>query len=345
MKKFFSKAKSKFRKSEVFDNLKGGVELFSERNICFFCHYDQDGLIEEYVVNLLKVLKNDHGCSIIFVSNSEKLAKGEFDKIEDIVVQGIVRSNVGYDFEAFKAGLYFVGQENLERFSKVLFVNDSFYGPMDNFTDLFEKMESYDLWGITDSIAPKYHLHSYFLVFEVNDKSLEFLSDFWRKYIILHRKSEIVEKYEVGLTQMAINFGLKLGSYINHEDVINKVKNLSDLDSVERDLEKEYILCKQEKFTIKIEDHKSLSLLMDKYKKNKMYNRMMLDVVDNPLLKNWYTLIKYYKCPIFKVRLLRDERFFKYHLFNHEIAIKNLYPSFNINLIRNHLRRVREWRI
>jgi len=320
----------------IISEVSGNVPLYSNKNACVFCHHDSDGQIDDYVINILRNIKTGLGCSIIFVSNSANLLPREVEKIKDLVALSIVKSNIGYDFDAFRVGFSKIA--GLEKFTSIYFANDSFYGPFTNFSDVAEAMGGYDMWGLTDSIVPVPHIQSYFLAFRLNERTRAFLEGFWDEYKLLHCKHEIVTNYEIGISRRALAAGLKIGSYCRHEDVINSQKAILQHDHIEKELEKDFIFPGQD-LDNKIKAMRNYGLSAKRSARKKLY-RKNSNAVDNPCLKDWYTLLKYHKCPVLKIRLLRDPAFFKYHYFNHESALKELYPEFDAGMIRRHLQRV-----
>lgn len=58
--------------------------------VCIFAHYDEQNIIEEYVVYYLKKLK-EKNIDLVFVSTAEEINENEIDKIKDICLKVITK--------------------------------------------------------------------------------------------------------------------------------------------------------------------------------------------------------------------------------------------------------------
>jgi rhamnosyltransferase len=323
------------QQNEIILSLKGNVQLNSKPNAMVFCHFDKDGIVDDYIVYYLEQMFKKANCAIIFVSNAENFKESEIQKIKKLTSQIIVRKNFGGDFEAYNVGYKFI--KNINNFENIIFANDSVYGPLFDISECFKKMKNHDFWGITSSLKPVYHIQSYFFCF--SKKSYKFLKDFWKNYTTEYSKDVIIEKYETQVSRNAMSAGLKVGAYIEHEDVLNFLKNQTEKDKIETELAE---------YQTKNIKPKELSLIQrilnkKKYRKN-VLNTELYKHIQNPCFINWYGLIKYFKCPILKIRIVRELKLFHFHLYNYENAIAKYCKDYDINLIRNHLRRVKEER-
>ncbi len=59
------------------------------------------------------------------------------------------------------------------------------------------------------------------------------------------------------------------------------------------------------------------------------------------LYSSWYSLIMYFSCPFIKVSLLKNISTYSFHQFLYVSVISELYPAYNLDLIEDHLKRVR----
>ncbi|MBP7796614.1 MAG: hypothetical protein KA059_07570 [Elusimicrobiales bacterium] len=149
---------------------------------------------------------------LVFVSTS-KLKDSDYKKIKYLADIIIERENVGYDFYSYKIGLKELTNISLD---EIILCNDSVFGPLYDLGPLFNRMsrEDSDFWGITESTAKSYHLQSYFLVFKNKIFSSSVFWDFWNKLEIINRREEVIEKYEIGLTQYLIKNNFKPEAFI-----------------------------------------------------------------------------------------------------------------------------------
>lgn len=188
----------------------------NKSRICIFAHYDINGAVHEYVYFFIKSLIKA-GCDIIFVSTSENLSDGEIDKLQNYCKLIIVRKNIGYDFGSWKTGISEI--ENIEVYDNLILTNDSIFGPLFDLKDIFRSMTSYDFWGITESNAPKYHIQSYFMVFNSKLINSKYFNEFWYNYKYHSEYQVIVKKYEIGLSSFLQKHHFKIGSFCNYNSV------------------------------------------------------------------------------------------------------------------------------
>ena len=63
----------------------------------------------------------------------------------------MIRPNEGYDITAYKKGLFRYGYEKLLEYDEAFICNDTLFGPIHPFSEMFDAMAGRDLdfWGIT----------------------------------------------------------------------------------------------------------------------------------------------------------------------------------------------------
>lgn len=137
-----------------------------------FVFYDFEGFIDDYVRYLLDSLMEITKKTVV-VSNG-KLSKKEREKLEIFTENIYERENKGFDAGAYKdVFTNFMKNEKWENWDEIILLNDTFYGPVYPWRDVFEKMDkqNVDFWGMTkqenykcdgDIVLPT-HVQSYFL--------------------------------------------------------------------------------------------------------------------------------------------------------------------------------------
>lgn len=189
--------------------------------LCLFAHYDKDDIIDDYVIFLLNQIQS-LDCDIVFVSTSEELSVKSIEKIKKFCLRIIVRKNFSYDFGSWKVALS--SCSDLSGYESLLIMNDSVYGPLSNIATIFNRMEQShcDIWGLTDSFDPTYHLQSYFIVFKRNVVASEFFEKFWRDVYFFEKtdKMVIVHVLEVGLTGKALRAGFRVEAFCAYTEVV-----------------------------------------------------------------------------------------------------------------------------
>lgn len=188
--------------------------------LILFAHYDKDAVVDDYVLHLLEGLK-PYCERLIFVSDS---ALDEVERAKIIPFGECVHAEPHgeYDFGSWRRCYEHVASE-IETYDEVVFANDSCFGPLYDFGEMFDKMEKTpcDFWGISGTIIRRinqYCVNSYFMGFRQNVvKNSEFQS-FWKNVTKLNNKYEIVGKYEFGLSDLLHDQGFKSDVYCGWYD-------------------------------------------------------------------------------------------------------------------------------
>lgn len=186
----------------------GAVKINKATRVVVFNHFDSHGLIHDYVMHYLNEMVKS-GFAIIFTSNSPKFPEESIEKLKPLVAEIIWRSNVGYDFGAFKDGVAAI--PDVEKLDKLLITNDSVYGPLQSFDQILIKSDAdqADLWGVTDSWERRYHLQSYFLLFHPQALRNPGFKKFWNGVQYYRRKNLVVRYGEIGLTHSMQRHGVR----------------------------------------------------------------------------------------------------------------------------------------
>lgn len=172
------------------------------RRIAVFASYSKNNRIADYVVYYLKELHKVVS-NIIFVSDNE-MEPDETDKLSGIVSKTICLRHDTYDFGSYRIGYYWALENGLlDNTDELVLANDSCYGPVFPFENVFEKMGSKlcDFWGLTDSYEDAHHILSFFLVFKRNVFTSKAFHNFMSG--ITHQKEfmDYVRLYERKLTE------------------------------------------------------------------------------------------------------------------------------------------------
>ena len=95
--------------------------------LAVFAGYDKDNIIDDYVVYYIKELKKI--ADIIYVSDCNML-DNELNKISEHCIHLINGHHGEYDFGSYKRGYLYAKENNiLQNYNKIIFCNDSCYGP------------------------------------------------------------------------------------------------------------------------------------------------------------------------------------------------------------------------
>lgn len=196
-----------------------------KKRLTIFASYDKNNIVNDYVHYYLKELKKIS--DVVFVADNT-LNDFEKEKVRPFVVHMIVGKHGEYDFGSYKRGYLWAEEKNLlSSYDQLIYCNDSVFGPIYPLGPIFSYMESklsLDFWGIfmtqakvkaKKNLRQQIHVQSYFIVF--NRKVINSLAfkNFMHSIKKLRNKNDIVEEYEIGLSQKLIKAGFHCGSYMN----------------------------------------------------------------------------------------------------------------------------------
>jgi lipopolysaccharide biosynthesis protein len=259
------------RRVRLLEQKDGHATLINgSRYVCLFAHYDREGIIDAYVIEYLKALKNS-GIDCYFITTTTD--ETEHRKLLESVIRIFVKNDAGRDFGSWYIALRSLGLETFDRYEYLILANDSIYFPVNPLDRLFREMNErqFNLWSITDSRElGVYHLQSFFLAFDkiARDSILtKFIASYDRN-VYLNKWGQIVE-YEFGLTKDAMDAGLRVGAYCSIDDIREVVIRDSSL----------------------VAWRKKLQLSLENV---------------NPMHELWDLLLIRYRCPAIKLELLRE---------------------------------------
>ncbi|WP_417822653.1 rhamnan synthesis F family protein [Thalassospira lucentensis] len=194
------------------------------KRLIAFAHYDKDAVVDDYVLRLLDGIK-PFADRIVFVSDSP-LSDSEAAKILNYGECVFARRHEMYDFGSWKIALSHVWND-LEAYDELVIMNDSCFGPIADFQSVFDEMDrcECDFWGLTGTHLRKkkhFSLNSYFMAFRKSVLKNPKFKEFWSGVEIQKSKSDVVYKYEFGISDLLHAQGYKSNSYCGwfHTDVM-----------------------------------------------------------------------------------------------------------------------------
>lgn len=191
------------------------------RRIGIFVFYDKYGIVNDYVKYLLEQMTSllseiCIACNGYITDESRKWLNENSDYI-------FFRENEGYDGGAYQdVILNGLGLSKLREFDKLVLFNNSFYGPIFSFEDMFEEMEKrkVDFWGITayggEFTPHPYHIQSYFLVIEDNLLRSNVFEEYWRQQKRCDTFHNTVDNFELQITDFFRTRGFSCSTYIDY---------------------------------------------------------------------------------------------------------------------------------
>ena len=206
---------------------------YKYKRACLFASFTKDGLVSENTLNYLKSLRDF--CDVIVYVADSKALPDTVEKLKQHCDYIIIKRHQEYDFGSYKRGYqYLLDNKVLDKVDSLLICNDSvdFVGNKDDLQEIFTKAKATDAYAMCMATygfgkklkKHKYewtknpHLQSYFLVL---DKKV-FTSNYFAKFITgikrIKSKTEIIKKYEMGLTEMLRAHQVKMDSFYPYDD-------------------------------------------------------------------------------------------------------------------------------
>jgi len=184
------------------------------RHALVFAHFDPHGVVDPHVLYALACYR-PYFESIIFVSTAD-LDRKQQDRVAALADCVIVRTNVGYDFLSWRAGFEAIPSHRV--FDSIAFTNDSCYGPISDFGVFWQRLANLgaDLWGASINRQIRPHVQSFFMVFHSTLIRSGFARSFWTSVEKVNDKTQLILRYEVGLSQRVEEAGFRIGAIVDY---------------------------------------------------------------------------------------------------------------------------------
>ena len=199
------------------------------KKLALYVHHDPKGDVRDYILYCLNGLKEVVD-DILFIVNGQITSKARRD-VEALGVQILVRENEGFDWWAWKAGLEFYGYDKIAEYDELLLTNNTYYGPIYPFSEMWAEMDKRDcdFWGISRHPEMDIYIEN-----NPKNKVFEFIQSFWivfRKRILrsydfenywknIHEQNSYQEMLGYGETKLTKYFedhGFSSSVYIDFE--------------------------------------------------------------------------------------------------------------------------------
>lgn len=195
--------------------------------VALFAHYSDKPFIPYYVITYLQELKR-HNDEVWLITNDRDLSR-ETGYLQSLGIKSMSVKNQGYDFGMWHRGLQRI---DLNKCKQLTLANDSciLFRRLDA---MYAQAMNYDYYGAVNSHEINYHIQSFFLV--LSEQAIPIVAQYFKDRGIIdsERVQDIIEIYEVGLSQHAIMKNLRLGSYVNCNDFKHRDRNVTLLHGQE----------------------------------------------------------------------------------------------------------------
>lgn len=186
--------------------------------VCLYSSYvvgsDIPYYVRFYLENLLP-----HFSRIIYITNERELSTDAIEFLKGSNIELMLVTNEGYDF-----GMWFKGLSKLESeqnnaldevYEYIGLINDScilFKDLNNDFAQIISFSAGYSGMVISDRYAT--HIQSFFLVIRGN--AIQVMVDYFHQHSLVTDYRQVIQTYEIGLTQEMIKKGIHIFSLYNN---------------------------------------------------------------------------------------------------------------------------------
>jgi len=223
-----------------------------KNRVAIYVYYDKDGIVDSYIPYMLQALKEV--CNkVVIVCNGNVNDDGK-KQFEEITEDIIVRENEGFDAWAYKTGMEYIGWDNLKEYDEVVLLNDTVFGPIYPFVDMFDEMgkRNLDFWGITKhgeianhegltkgGVFPE-HIQTFFLAISKNMLGSHEFINYWKNLRKFKSWNETVSFFESQFTKHFADSGFKWDVYVNTDKELPGFSDASLIQLMPYELIKDY---------------------------------------------------------------------------------------------------------
>lgn len=160
-------------------------------------HYDPDGIVDPYVIRALQCYREIADRLVLVSASTSSLPAALADVVDDF----LPRVNVGYDFCSWREGIALLGDPR--QFDEIVCANDSVYGPLFDLKNVMSdpRVVGADFWGMVMSAQRGDHVQSWFFAMRRPVIESPAFRDFWESVEPQPSKEQVIDHYEVGLTE------------------------------------------------------------------------------------------------------------------------------------------------
>lgn len=228
------KSKVKFPKNAFeYSYLKDKINCSQINKVCIFAGFTANGEITQNNKHYLATLKEIFDF-IIYVADSNATQQ-TIECLKNYCDALIIKRHHEYDFGSYKLGFHFLRDAGiLKNAQKLLLCNDSVdfignFNDLNQIVNLANNYEAYSLcmsnYGFGKKLKRnKYswvkfpHLQSYFLYLDNKVFNSNYFEQFIESVTKLHNKTEIIIKYEMGLTRLFNNHNVNYSSFYPYDE-------------------------------------------------------------------------------------------------------------------------------
>ena len=219
---------------ELIKKIRSECEENKNTKIVFWHHHDNRGRVPKSWISTFKLLKEEDWIVIVSSTGLDEQMHEYLTKLGAIVT---MRANIGICLGAYKDFCCLLGEDiDLKnKINSLILANDSTL-PIKGAKRMSECLKEIDtslsikqpiLAGLTDSIERgKYHVQSYLLGINKEFIQMQEWDEFWGEFDINGNKDELIDRGEIGLSQMALNNGVRVWARYSLLESLLTVRNV-----------------------------------------------------------------------------------------------------------------------
>lgn len=199
----------------------------SYKSLSVMCSYFESNL-PEYVTYYTNELARHFDHTVFVFCRKTKEYDVKFDNTNITIIEV---ENEGLDFGMWMKALR---EFDLSETETLCLANDSciLIRPLDYIMEA-HRISAADLYGMTSSPQIALHIQSYFLLFKKN--AINCLKILFEKNGIVNSYNDVIRKYEIGLSQLILNYGFKIDTLYSpsvNTSALNPMKILNENGSL-----------------------------------------------------------------------------------------------------------------
>ena len=207
------------------------LDVKSKNRCVVFLFYDKDGIVDQYVLDMLDDLREN--AAFVYVAVNGVITPEGRARLARHSDEVFCRVNAGFDVGGYRDAIFNLGFRELAKYDELVLMNYTFFAPLYPFREMFETMNPKDLdfWGITKhhtvpgdpydgKIVYGYlpeHLNSHFFALRRDF----FLSWSYRDFICNMKNPgsylESITQYEVIFTKHFADLNYKWAAYADSD--------------------------------------------------------------------------------------------------------------------------------
>ncbi|GAB3126792.1 hypothetical protein GCM10027056_24990 [Glaciibacter psychrotolerans] len=203
---------------------RGSRSLPETERVAIIASFAPDNTVSRSLATLTRELEK-HSYTVIIVRASDTTDPLIWPEDYPVRATIVRKSNIGYDFGSWAVGLKLFPSVRRKKF--VILANDSLVGPFGDLDQLITSFESAttNVWAATNTAQIRPHVQSFFVGYRdgiLNDRSLR---QFWSNVAVEPDKQQIIQRYELGLSQLLLAEGLTTSACFESERVVSQAEN------------------------------------------------------------------------------------------------------------------------